>query len=205
MMIGSQAHFAELAPAKVSLWPAGHEQVAAKVADFSRPEARELVRVERSASGLLYNTHIAHRRMNMDRKKKAKDLHENGCNCAQAVMLAFADKLDIDEELLHKMSEGFGAGMGTMNGTCGALSVAIMLAGLINSDGDVSHPASKGSTYGLNRKLYLAFTEKTGGASICRDLKGVDTGKVLYPCAACIAAGVDAVSEVLFGGTDNCQ
>ena len=32
MMIGSQAHFAELAPAKVGLGPAGHEQVATNAA-----------------------------------------------------------------------------------------------------------------------------------------------------------------------------
>ena len=32
-MLGAKAHFAELAPAKVGLGPAGHEQVATKVAD----------------------------------------------------------------------------------------------------------------------------------------------------------------------------
>lgn len=136
----------------------------------------------------------------MDRKLRAKELHEAGCNCAQAVLLTFADKVNIDEETLHKISEGFGAGMGTMNGTCGALSGAVMLAGLINSDGDISHPASKSSTYGIDRKLYLAFTERTGGASICRDLKGVDTGKVLCSCHDCISAAVEAAEEVLFNG-----
>ena len=50
MMLGSKAHFAELAPAKVGLGPAGHEQVATKVADCECLGARELVRVERSAS-----------------------------------------------------------------------------------------------------------------------------------------------------------
>ena len=90
-----------------------------------------------------------------------------------------------------------------MNGTCGALSGAIMLAGLINSDGDISHPSSKSKTYGLDRRLYLAFTERTGGASICRDLKGVDTGKVLCSCPDCISAAVDAVTEVLFEGNED--
>ena len=139
----------------------------------------------------------------MDRKLRAKELHENGCNCAQAVLLAFADKVDISAETLHRISEGFGAGMGTMNGTCGALSGAIMLAGLINSDGDISHPSSKSQTYGLDRRLYLAFTERTGGASVCRDLKGVDTGKVLCSCPDCISAAVDAVIEVILGGNED--
>ena len=139
----------------------------------------------------------------MDRKLRAKELHENGCNCAQAVLLTFADKVDVEEETLHRISEGFGAGMGTMNGTCGALSGAVMLAGLINSDADIAHPASKAGTYGIDRRLYLAFTERTGGASICRDLKGVDTGKVLCSCPDCINAAVDAVIEVLFAGKED--
>ena len=37
MMIGSKNHFAELAPAKVVLGLAGHEQVATKVADCECP------------------------------------------------------------------------------------------------------------------------------------------------------------------------
>lgn len=137
----------------------------------------------------------------MTREEKAIELHDNGCNCAQAVLLAFADKLDVDQELLHKISEGFGAGMGTTHGTCGALSGAVMLAGLVNSDGDTDRPGTKGSTYGLDRQLYLSFTDKTGG-SICRDLKGIDTGKMLCSCPDCIRAGVAAAEEVLFNKAD---
>ena len=50
MMIWSKAHFAELAPAKVGLGLDGHEQAATKVADCGCSGARELARVERSAS-----------------------------------------------------------------------------------------------------------------------------------------------------------
>ncbi len=135
----------------------------------------------------------------MDRKQKAGELHARGCNCAQAVLLAFSDKVNVDETTLHRISEGFGLGMGSMNGTCGALSGAIMLAGLVNSDGNTAQPASKGGTYGIDRKLYQAFIEKTG-ASICRELKGVDTGKVICSCPSCIDAGVEAAEEVLFSG-----
>ena len=132
----------------------------------------------------------------MDRKEKAIQLHDHGYNCAQAVLLAFEDKLDVDSKLLFKISEGFGAGMGSTRGTCGALSGAVMLAGLLNSDADLEHPVSKKVTYQLDREIYRIFTEKAG-ASICRDLKGVDTGKMLYSCEDCIRLGVEAAETVL--------
>ena len=40
----------------------------------------------------------------MDRKEKAIQLHDLGYNCAQAVLLAFDDKLDVDSKLLFKIS-----------------------------------------------------------------------------------------------------
>ena len=71
-----------------------------------------------------------------------------------------------------------------------------MLAGLKNSDGNTETPMSKGSTYRLAKEIYTRFEEKTGG-TICRQLKGVDTGKVLCSCPECIRAGAEAAEEVL--------
>ena len=68
--------------------------------------------------------------------KKAFENHEKGYNCAQSVMCAFADKTNLDEETLFKLAEGFGAGMGNRRNTCGALSGAVMLAGVLTSSGD---------------------------------------------------------------------
>ena len=42
-------------------------------------------------------------------------------NCCQAVLVAFADKLGKSENELLRLGSGFGSGMGTMEGTCGAL------------------------------------------------------------------------------------
>ncbi len=36
------------------------------------------------------------------------------CNCAQAVALAFADKLPLPEETLKKLTAGCGGGMGIL-------------------------------------------------------------------------------------------
>lgn len=132
----------------------------------------------------------------MDKKEKAIELHDKGYNCCQAVACSFAPDLGYDPSLILKAGEGFGLGMGGMNGNCGALAGAVMLAGLKNSDGNTDTPMSKRSTYKLAKEIYQSFENKTGG-TICRQLKGVDTGKVLCSCPDCIRAGVETAEEVL--------
>ena len=83
-----------------------------------------------------------------------------------------------------------------MNGTCGALSGALLLAGFKNSDGNIDAPATKADTYKLSREIFAKFEEKCG-STICRELKGLDTGKMLCSCPDCITNGVEVVEEVL--------
>ena len=52
------------------------------------------------------------------------------CNCAQAVLKAFEDKLPVDADTLMKLGAGYAAGMGCMESTCGALIGAVMVAGV---------------------------------------------------------------------------
>ena len=132
----------------------------------------------------------------MDKKELAIALHDKKFNCCQAVACAFAEEVGMDEATIFKMGEGFGLGMGCMEGTCGALSGAIMLAGLKNSDGNTSAPATKVETYKLSKELFEKFVAKTG-SSVCKELKGVETGKVLCTCPDCICKGVEVVQEVL--------
>ena len=132
----------------------------------------------------------------MDKKELAIALHDKKFNCCQAVACAFAEEVGIDEATLFKIGEGFGLGMGCMEGTCGALSGAIMLAGLKNSDGNTSAPATKADTYKLSKELLQKFVEKTG-SSVCKELKGVETGKMLCSCSDCIKIGVEVAQEVL--------
>lgn len=132
----------------------------------------------------------------MTNQERAARLHGNGYNCCQAVLLTFCDELGVDPVTAFKIGEGFGLGMGGMENTCGALSGAIMLAGLKNSDGDLDHPRTKAGTYRISRELTEAFKEKTG-ALVCRDLKGIDTGKVLCSCPKCIDSAVQIVEEIL--------
>ena len=108
-------------------------------------------------------------------------------NCAQAVTQAFANQIPVEAETLKKLGAGYAAGMGCMESTCGALIGAVMVAGAA-TDG-------KG-TPRISKELLQNFQEKCG-ATICKDLKGVETGAPLCPCPQCVRNAVLALGEVL--------
>lgn len=132
----------------------------------------------------------------MTKKELAIAYHNKGYNCCQAVACAFHEELGISEELLFKAGEGFGLGMGCMNGTCGAISGAVMVAGFVNSSGEITNPPTKASTYALSKEIHQKFFEKNG-ATLCKDLKGVETGTVLRSCPDCITDAVELVEDIL--------
>lgn len=131
------------------------------------------------------------------RVEQALENHKRGMNCCQAVACAYCDLVDMDEVTVFRAAEAFGAGMGGMQATCGALSGAVMLAGLKNSNGDPQNPVSKGSSYKLSRKLVAAFQEKNG-STVCQELKGVETGQVLRSCPGCVEDAARLAGEILF-------
>lgn len=129
----------------------------------------------------------------MNKVEEALAYHKQGYNCAQAVACVFAEELGIEEKEIFRMSEGFGFGMGTM-GTCGAVSGMAIVAGLLNSDGNLKRPRSKPQTYKVTRTMSQEFQEKNSSI-ICKELKSVDTGEVLRSCSGCIADAVAIAEE----------
>ena len=85
---------------------------------------------------------------------------KNGYNCAQAVLLAFSDELEIDEKTLALISSSFGGGMGRMREVCGAVSGMFMVAGLKYGYSDPSAKQEKAELYALIQKLAASFKEK---------------------------------------------
>lgn len=131
-----------------------------------------------------------------ERVAEIKEKHGKGYNCAQVVLCAYADELGMDEETLFRISEGFGAGMGGMMETCGAVTAMFMALGLANSSGDLQACDTKTQTMGKVRELAAKFKEKNGSI-VCRELKGIDTGKVLRSCDGCIEDGIRILGEYL--------
>ena len=126
--------------------------------------------------------------------------HKKGYNCAQAVACTFAEELGRDEKEVFQLMEAFGFGMGMM-GTCGAVSGMSAVVGMKESDGNLEKPATKKNSYRVSKELIRRFEEKNGSI-ICRQIKGVDTKKVLRSCNGCIEDAVMFVGAYLNGEYD---
>ena len=131
----------------------------------------------------------------MNRAEEAEKRHDRGYNCSQAVACSFAEVLGYEEEMIFRAAEGFGAGMGGMECTCGAVCGAVMAAGMKNSKMG-GEKLTKGSTYLLSKRITEKFRQKNGSV-ICKELKGSETGKVLRSCAGCIEDAVHIAEEIL--------
>lgn len=127
----------------------------------------------------------------------ADDKHRKGYNCAQAVACTYCDLVGVDEAVMFKAAEGLGFGMGCMDGTCGAVSAACLLAGFKNSTANLEKPDSKGKTYKLSKAIIKKFTEMHRTVT-CKELKGIETGVVLCKCNDCVKDAAKIAEEVLF-------
>ncbi len=143
-----------------------------------------------------------------DIKEKAIQSFRAGYNCAQAVVTAYSDKCDFDKELSAALSCGFGAGMGRMQDTCGAVTGGFMVIG-VYSYRKLSDPAErKEFAYPLIREFNRRFIEHHNSTS-CRSLLNcdllTDEGRQYIKdhnlhetvCEKCILTSVDIINDML--------
>ena len=105
----------------------------------------------------------------------------HGFNCCEAVTAALTKDMN-----MVIAAAGFGGGMGNRQGPCGALVGAVIAAGK-KTEGV--------GTVRVSRQLYDNFRERSGAVT-CRELKGIDTGKVLCPCETCVRNAVRAYQDI---------
>ena len=104
----------------------------------------------------------------MLREERAQKFFLDGYACSQAIVLAFKDVVDIDEEALKKISLPFGGGIGRLRLTCGAFSGMLMVISLLFSNyEDIEE--NKIKTYEIVQELSKRFTEQLGTLS-CEQL-----------------------------------
>lgn len=143
----------------------------------------------------------------MNRSENAKDLFLSGYNCAQSVVLSFADDLKFSKELAQKMAAGFGGGMGKQQETCGAVTGAIMVLGLIKGEEVNNNDELKSSSYGAVKDLTRDFVAEYKTTQ-CRELIGCDLNtpegsakfkeeKIMENvCAGCVKKAVQIVETL---------
>ncbi|MCE5347046.1 MAG: C-GCAxxG-C-C family protein [Bacteroidales bacterium] len=100
---------------------------------------------------------------------KALSLFDEGYACAQSVLLAFADRYNLDEETAKRISSTFGAGMGRLRQKCGALTGSYMVLGLAFGNLNPGDMETKLAAYKKVRDLTQAV-ENIYGTSNCAEL-----------------------------------
>ena len=111
----------------------------------------------------------------MTHEEKARELFQNGYNCAQAVLLAFSDLTGLDERCALTLSSSFGGGMGRLREVCGAVSGAFMVAGILYGPCDPTDHEAKKAHYALIQSIAAEF-KKENGSYICRELLDLPKG-----------------------------
>ena len=124
----------------------------------------------------------------MTRAEKALEIKHNGNNCCQAVLKAFADETGLSDEQAGSLGVCFGGGMGCMEATCGALCGAQMVLGIRKF---------QGQRMGKEAKALLEAFQNKCGATLCKDLKGRDTGKPICSCDDCVRYAAELAEEAL--------
>ena len=102
----------------------------------------------------------------MKRAERAKALFLEGYNCAQAVVLAFAEDAGLDESVAKAFSRPLGGGMGRLRQTCGAVSGAAVASGVLFPE------LTKPEAYALVQEIARRFAEKNGSFNCGELLRG---------------------------------
>jgi C_GCAxxG_C_C family probable redox protein len=92
-------------------------------------------------------------------EEKAIEVFKSGLNCAQAVVTAYSDKLQYDNNLALSVACGFGGGMGRLQETCGAVTGSYMVLGVYNCKKFADNQVRKEKTYAMVQKFSKKFKE----------------------------------------------
>lgn len=139
--------------------------------------------------------------------KKAEELFKTGLNCSQSVFCAFAPELGVDAGTAAKISCALGGGVGRMRETCGAVTGAALVVGMMTGPG-------KTEAYAKMQEFCAAF-KKEFGSLVCRELlAGVGASEggspeertaEYYrkrPCAEMVAKAAEILESMDFGASE---
>lgn len=105
----------------------------------------------------------------MTHEEKALRYFTDGANCAQAVVMAYAEDLGMDEKTAARLASSFGGGIGRLREVCGAVSGMMMVYGFLRGYDDLKDPDLKKAHYANVQALANKFREENGSI-VCREL-----------------------------------
>jgi C_GCAxxG_C_C family probable redox protein len=144
--------------------------------------------------------------------EKAVAYFNQGYNCAQSVAAAYADDFGLDVGEVLRMMAGFGAGMGGLRETCGAVSAMVYIAGLRMGDYAPTDNSAKKRLYALVKQVTHEFIQEHG-TTCCKQLlksascafasEPLERSETYYrtrPCTRFVATAATIVSRSILGG-----
>ncbi len=117
---------------------------------------------------------MATKQINRDeRVERARQLFLEGYNCAQAVVMAYADVMGVEPEMAARLAAPFGGGMGRMREVCGTVSGMTFIAGAISPSCDPKNMEERKRNYALVQHFAERFRSENGDI-VCRRLLGLE-------------------------------
>src|SRR5664279_3089050 len=104
-------------------------------------------------------------------EEKAIRNFRSGLNCAQAVVTAYSEEMNYDNNMALSVSVGFGGGMGRLQETCGAVTGSFMVLGIYNSKKLTENKDRKEASYAMIQKFSQEFKLLNGSTDCLKLLK----------------------------------
>ena len=134
----------------------------------------------------------------MDRCELALQYHHSGYNCAQSVLMAFADLTKLDGTTGFAVTGRLGGGVGaTHQELCGAASGAVMTLGLLLPFTAGADAEGKRRVYAQAKEFLQRFQARFDGLSRCGDLLRSRIEPTEEKTPAAVRLGVDKHCDIL--------
>jgi C_GCAxxG_C_C family probable redox protein len=144
----------------------------------------------------------------MDKPEIAIASFRKGYNCAQSVLKAYTIEFNFNSELALAISSGFGAGMGRLQETCGAVTGSFMVLGVYNSSKHSDLYMQKERTYAMIQKFTEEFISLHGSIK-CESLLKCDLSSKegqhtfennnlgVSVCEKCISDSIEIIEKLI--------
>ena len=142
------------------------------------------------------------------RDEKAIISFKSGFNCAQSVLTAYSDYINLDENTAKNITSGFGSGMGRLQETCGAVTASFMVISLFNGLKYSDNNESKEAAISMIQEFTEKFKSKNGvmdcSTLINCDLKSEEGRQFAKDhnlfetvCEKCISDSIGILEEII--------
>jgi C_GCAxxG_C_C family probable redox protein len=105
--------------------------------------------------------------------ENAIKLFDEGNSCAQAILIAYCERVGIDQEMALKIGSGLGGGVGRRQYICGAINAGAIILGLKLGNSSTGDNESKENANKIVGEFVLEC-EKILGSSQCKELLKID-------------------------------